>query len=328
MFILDYIKKDTQNFYIFMAHHMFFGAFENRYQVAAEEIAAFRKQLTEGENSILWEGDYPEVLAWSDAFLGERSAVTMEMITTGKPVCYLAPCPEEYNRFGKEVVGAYVQAENYEKVEEFLKNFTSDKKGSCRKVYEKYILPYWDGKCGERIKNDIMTAVYEEIWANKKELPKVRKNYVELDAFSVARVDMFNEGDEKNILFFYGSNYQLSYPMWFNNPRWRKGGIGAVLEFCSGWFWQKHKIEFVSNNSGKLIIQFKSNKENLGKHFLCYKNIKFDGKMLQRNSVCVWHDKPFYYEVNIQKGVKYRMSFKVREKWCVKSFMRFFLYKK
>ena len=121
--ILNYIKNDTQNFYIFMAHHMFFGVFENRYKVPAAEIAAFRKQLAEGENSILWEGDYPEVLCWCDVFLGERSAVTMEMITTGKPVCYLAPCPEKYNRFGKEVVGAYVQAENYEKVEEFLNDF-------------------------------------------------------------------------------------------------------------------------------------------------------------------------------------------------------------
>lgn len=121
--ILNYIKNDTKNFYIFMAHHMFFGVFENRYQVPAEEIAAFQKQLREASNSTIWEDNYPEVLGWCDAFLGERSAVTMEMITTGKPVCYLAPCSEIYNRFGQEVINAYTCARNYEQVEEFLNAF-------------------------------------------------------------------------------------------------------------------------------------------------------------------------------------------------------------
>ena len=35
-----------------------------------------------------------------------------------------------------------------------------EKKRKREKVFEKYILPYWDGKCGERIKEDILNSLW------------------------------------------------------------------------------------------------------------------------------------------------------------------------
>lgn len=163
--ILEYIKSDTSHFYIFMPHHSFWGQWEKKFGVSAEELDYFRSQLQEGENSIIWEGEYPEVLAWSDAFWGERSAVTMEMITTGKPVCYLEQHKEVYNKFGNSVVNAYYYADNFDKVVEFLSMLErgDDPKAELRqKIFDKYFAPYWDGKCGERIKNDILVSLKRE----------------------------------------------------------------------------------------------------------------------------------------------------------------------
>lgn len=163
--ILDLIKQDTVNFYIFMPHHMFFDVWEKQFGISPEEINKFKKSLLEGENSTVWYGEYPEVLAWSDAFLGERSAVTMEMITTGKPVCYLEKNAEIYNKFGKSVVSAYYYASDFNGVQDFfdlVKNNNDYKKDKREKVFQKYFLPFWDGKCGERIKNDILNSLSQK----------------------------------------------------------------------------------------------------------------------------------------------------------------------
>ncbi len=168
--ILNYIKNDKKHFYIFMAHHIFFGAFENDYNVPQADIIAFKNSLNDGENSIIWNGEYPEILQWSDIFMGERSAVTMEMITTGKPVVYLENCSEIYNKFGKDVISSYYYAQNANRAIEILKQLVQgeDPNKELRKiVFNKYILPYWDGKCGERIKDDILKSkdeLYKSNW--------------------------------------------------------------------------------------------------------------------------------------------------------------------
>lgn len=160
--MLEYIKNDKDNFYIFMPHHMFFGAFEFGYCIPHKEIEYFKNQLENGDNSTIWYGEYPEVLTWCDAFLGERSAVTMEMLTTGKPVCYLENHPEVYNEFGKAAINSFYYAKNATEAIAFIESFKNNKpdiKAQARKaVFDKYIEPYWDGKCGERIKEDILKS--------------------------------------------------------------------------------------------------------------------------------------------------------------------------
>lgn len=196
--LLEHVKNDKDNFYIFMAHHIFFGAFENDYNIPREEIESFKSALINGENSTIWEGEYPEVLYWSDFFLGERSAVTMEMITTGKPVIYLENHPEIYNNFGKKVINSYYYADNANKALSYLRELLvglDSKKDLRKSVFDEYFAPYWDGKCGERIK--------EEILVSRKELkvsyPKIVFNIlkkvlisISQKVFSITKVERCN----------------------------------------------------------------------------------------------------------------------------------------
>ena len=177
--MLEYIKHDKENFYIFMPHHMFWGRFEVDFNIPKEELKEFKNQLQFGENSTIWEGEYPEVLSWSDVFLGERSAVTMEMITTGKPVIYLENCPEIYNQFGKDVISSYYYATNANEAIDYLKQIKNEndyKKQEREKIFKEYISPYWDGKCGERIKEEILSD-YSELLESRKKIYKVIIKY-------------------------------------------------------------------------------------------------------------------------------------------------------
>lgn len=162
--ILEYIKKDKKHFYIFMPHHLFFGVFERKYEIPQQEIINFKAQLLNSNNSTVWLGEYPEVLQWSDIFMGERSAVTMEMITTQKPVIYLENTEEVYNKFGKDVVSAYYYAKNAKQALKHLDNIKcgiDHKKRKRQKVFNQYFAPYWDGKCGERIKDELLASKNE-----------------------------------------------------------------------------------------------------------------------------------------------------------------------
>lgn len=163
--ILEYIKKDKEYFYIFMAHHMFWGAFEHTFNIQKEELDKFKEDLNNGENSIVWEGEYPEVLNWSDIFMGERSAVTMEMITTGKPVIYLENSPEIYNKFGQDVIDSYYYAKTSQEALDLLDKIKSgyDEKQNFRKaILGEYFAPYWNGECGNKILQNIIQNIETE----------------------------------------------------------------------------------------------------------------------------------------------------------------------
>lgn len=88
------------------------------------------------------------------------------------------------------------------------------------------------------------------------------------------------------MVFFYGNEFQLSYPLWFNNPGWRKGGVGVVVEFVCGWRWRKYKIELIPNNSGKLILQFKSTNPEKQKLWRCYKQVSFNRRKIRKKTIC------------------------------------------
>lgn len=192
--------------------------------------------------------------------------------------------------------------------------FIDVKKKQRQKVYEEYVLPYWDGKCGERIKNDILEAMYQEKVSPVGQMPKIVKRPLTkpLSPYRSARLDVFDEGAADNMVFFYGNDFQLSYPMWFNNPGWRKGGVGAVVEFVCGWFWRKYKIELIPNNSGKLILQFKSTNPEKQKLWRCYKQVSFNRRKIRKKTICTWHDSPFVFETAVKAGERYKLAFKVR----------------
>lgn len=167
--ILQEILKRKDLFFIFMPHHMFFGAFRYKYNVLPSDIYQFKQMLEQSDNTAIWYDDYTPVLSWADAFLGERSAVTMEAMVTDKPICYLEKNPEQYNEFGKDVVNATYYAQTPNDVVQFLDSYQKGVDGKRKDrsaVREKYFTTFYDGKCGERIKDDILNTL--EIEANAK----------------------------------------------------------------------------------------------------------------------------------------------------------------
>ncbi|MBQ8677586.1 MAG: CDP-glycerol glycerophosphotransferase family protein [Alphaproteobacteria bacterium] len=163
--ILNFIIKQKDLFFIFMPHHMFFGAFEHSFNISPQKIKKFKDKLQHSSNTYLWEGDYPEILALGDAFIGERSSVTMEMLFTKKPVCYLESLQEIYNKFGRDALKAFSYANTANDVIDFIEQYKKgedNKKMIREQVFDKYIHPYFDGKCGLNIKNEIITFLQEE----------------------------------------------------------------------------------------------------------------------------------------------------------------------
>lgn len=163
--ILNYIEKQRDLFFVFMPHHMFWDQFECGYNVPASEISRFKEKINTLENTFLWEDDYPQILALGDAFMGERSAVTMEMLVTGKPVLYLEKNPEIYNVFGKAAVDAFYYASSAKDIPPYidmLRTTLDPKEKKRRAVFNKYIGTYYDGKSGERIVNDIKETIKKE----------------------------------------------------------------------------------------------------------------------------------------------------------------------
>ena len=145
-----------------MPHHLFFGVFENLFGVSKNAIKEFQDIIKASKNIHLWNGDYAPILNIGDFFLGERSAVTMEMIVSNKPVIYLEQHPEQYNDFGKDVINSYYYAKTADDAIKYLETLFlgKDTKQKIRKsVFDKYIAEFFDGKSGYRIKENIISSL-------------------------------------------------------------------------------------------------------------------------------------------------------------------------
>lgn len=64
----------------------------------------------------------------------------------------------------------------------------------------------------------------------------------------------------------------------------------------------KYKIELIPNNSGKLILQFKSTNPENQKLWRCYKQVSFNRRKIRKKTICTWHDSPFVFETAVNAG--------------------------
>jgi len=169
--LLNYMCHEHEVFFIFMAHHMFWGIFEKEFSIPSEDISSFRNTIISSNNMVLWEGDYPNILACADAIIGERSAVTMETLLLQKPVCYLEQHPEIYNRFGQDALKSFYYASQVDQVFKFIediKNNIDPKVYKREQIFNDYFKKHFDGKCGERIIEELI-----------RDFPSRRMNYLE-----------------------------------------------------------------------------------------------------------------------------------------------------
>ncbi len=151
--VLDYLLEREDIFTVFMPHHMFFGAFMSKFDVDFTAALDFQRKIQKSKHMMLWNGDYPELITNCDAYIGERSALTMEASAFDAPMCYMESNKEQYNSFGQSVLEQSTYATKAEDVIQFVEslNFSqalNDQKISHR---EKYFDKYFDGKCGLRI---------------------------------------------------------------------------------------------------------------------------------------------------------------------------------
>lgn len=167
----EYIKfaEELENqkdlFFVFMPHPKLFD--ENIDEYIAEDINKLLSILEQKENVFIdMADDYRFSLLNSDYIMVDRSAVMIEAGAVGVPVLYMRNerFEEPMTAAVKPLVESYYQGSTCEDMITFLHMCRNklDPKGRERQEKFKMCIPFFDGQCGERIKNDIAMAIYEE----------------------------------------------------------------------------------------------------------------------------------------------------------------------
>jgi hypothetical protein len=165
--ILRYLQKEQDTFFALVTIHPYFHHRAVSEGVASRaEVDRFLKQLNDSDNSAWCEHlDYRYALAAADAFISEHSSLLVEMTLMNKPVLYLEDIPVTHNDFGSGIVSSHYKGKGVEDVATFvdmLNRNCDDNALHRRKALEKY-LPLRDGKSGERILNDIVESISDEL---------------------------------------------------------------------------------------------------------------------------------------------------------------------
>jgi len=219
--ILSYIKKQKDLFFVFLPHHLFFGVLQYKFNISIDEINKFKQNLENNENSTIWYDDYRPIISHCDAFMGERSSVTFEMIAYNKPVLYLEEKPETYNDFGKTILKSYDITRTFKEIPIFLNKFRNgidDKENKRVEAFNK-VFPNIGGNSGYRIKEDIINELENETKINKLNSKiqtqrktihivkiKIKKNKAEFDTI---REKYYNQ--------LHDSKFFIPYKIWHSN---------------------------------------------------------------------------------------------------------------
>ena len=118
--------------------------------------------------------DYRPSLLNADAIITDRSALMIESAVTGIPVLYLENADYKEPIFPPLVplVKSYYQGTGNDDMVKFLDMVRKgdDEKKSARETALREYIPYTDGKCAERIKEDILTSNSEKPEQRKEKI--------------------------------------------------------------------------------------------------------------------------------------------------------------
>lgn len=174
----DTIKNYNDLFFIFMPHPRF-KEFNDDKTIRKQTISLMDK-ISQIENVYIDEADdYRSSLVNSDYIIVDRSAVMIEAGALGAPVLYMYN-PDFYEPMTegiKPLIDSYYQGTTCEDMSKFIDmvRINEDpKKGERESAFEKCI-PYFDGNCGKRIKEDVINSIKLE---NEK-LPISNNNMLE-----------------------------------------------------------------------------------------------------------------------------------------------------
>lgn len=137
--------------------------------------------IDRSENAYVdWSDDYRCSLLNADAVITDRSAVMVEAGAIGCPVLYMFndKYKEPLTKPIKRLIDTYYNGSSYTDIRQFLKMISAgkDPKKTIRQSTFKKVIPFFDGKCGERIKDDLYQSIIycdcekEEYWFQSTKL--------------------------------------------------------------------------------------------------------------------------------------------------------------
>ena len=162
---VDFIRETPDLFFIFMPHPKFVD------ETIDESLRMLAKTLIEKleklENVYIdTKDDYRYSLMNSDAIIVDRSAVMVEAGAVGVPVLYMynSDYSEPMTPPIQKLLDSYYQGETAEEMKKFCIACLSDldeRKEEREKVFAECV-PYFDGKCAQRIKEELLEEVQKE----------------------------------------------------------------------------------------------------------------------------------------------------------------------
>lgn len=176
--ISDYAK---QYFFIFMPHPRFLAPTKD--ENLQEQASKLLEILEEKENVYIdTKDDYRFSLMNADYIIIDRSAIMVEAAAVQVPVLFMYN-PEYYEPVTHAIqalIDSYYKGSSYDDMIDYMKMIQKEedpKKQERIRAFE-HDIPYFDGKCSERIKEDIVESLKEE-WENEQREFAVLKEEIE-----------------------------------------------------------------------------------------------------------------------------------------------------
>lgn len=157
------LKKYKSIYFIVMPHPMFFS--ETIPRDLTESAKRLIDILSQYENAFIDRSpDYRDSLMNADAIIIDRSALMVEAAVCKVPILYMRneDYEEPMTRSVQDIISTYYQGCRCEDIVKFVDDFQNNKLyvAADREKILNMTVPYRDGKCGERIKNDILNELF------------------------------------------------------------------------------------------------------------------------------------------------------------------------
>ena len=160
------IPRFNDLFFIFMPHpNIINGDYPRQFHA---QIETLMKKLGETENIYIDEADdYRPSILRAQAMIADRSALMIEAAVTGIPILYLynPDYTEKLTEAVAPLMDSFYKGTAADDMARFVEQFISgnDPQKETREKAFRLCVPYTDGKCGERITNDIADSIISEM---------------------------------------------------------------------------------------------------------------------------------------------------------------------
>lgn len=161
----EYAARHKEIFFIFMPHPRFREPVKNK---NLQELAIKLMSTLENVDNVYIDtkDDYRYSLMNADFIIVDRSAVMVEAAAIGVPVLYMVNSDfyEPVTKAIEPLMNSYEQGSTCEDMVEFTEACVRgiDKNKQIRDRAFRKCIPFFDGNCGERIKEDIVQSLVNE----------------------------------------------------------------------------------------------------------------------------------------------------------------------